>query len=88
MGIVCQEADRLESVMIALAGHLSRAMLERYSHVRMKAKRGVVEAMRTAWPRQVSNVVPTKSPTVAHGTHDSVVDTLFVVNKCWRSSVG
>ena len=31
--------------MLALAGHLSRAMLERYSHIRMQAKREAVEAL-------------------------------------------
>ena len=33
------EAGAPESRMMALAEHLSQAMLERYSHVRMKAKR-------------------------------------------------
>jgi hypothetical protein len=33
-----------ESTMLALAGHMSRAMLERYSHVRMNAKRQAVQA--------------------------------------------
>ena len=54
-----------ESVMMALAGHLSRAMLERYSHVRMEAKRQAVEAMQTAKRPPKKNRVPTKSPTVA-----------------------
>ena len=31
-----------ESTMLALMGHMSRAMLERYSHVRMSAKRSAV----------------------------------------------
>lgn len=34
-----------ESTMLALMGHMSRAMLERYSHIRMAAKREAVEAM-------------------------------------------
>jgi len=29
--------------MLALMGHMSRAMLERYSHIRMTAKRIAVE---------------------------------------------
>jgi len=61
------EAGVPESTMMALAGHLSRAMLERYSHVRMKAKREAVQAMRTARPKRVSDGVPTKSPTVSPG---------------------
>jgi len=59
------EAGVPESTMMALAGHLSRAMLERYSHVRMKAKRQAVEAMQTAKRAPQENWVPTKSPTVA-----------------------
>ena len=31
-----------ESTMLALMGHMSRAMLERYSHIRMAAKRDAV----------------------------------------------
>ena len=30
---------------MAIAGHLSRAMMERYSHIRMNAKRQAVEAL-------------------------------------------
>jgi len=42
------EAGVPESTMLALMGHMSRAMLERYSHVRLKAKREAVEALSTA----------------------------------------
>jgi hypothetical protein len=31
--------------MLALMGHMSRAMLERYSHIRMAAKREAVAAI-------------------------------------------
>ena len=31
--------------MLALMGHMSRAMLERYSHVRMAAKRSAVKSL-------------------------------------------
>lgn len=31
-----------ESTMLALMGHMSRAMLERYSHIRMRAKRDAI----------------------------------------------
>ena len=34
-----------ESTMLALMGHMSRAMLERYSHIRMKAKREAVKSL-------------------------------------------
>jgi integrase len=34
-----------DSTIMAIAGHVSRRMLERYSHVRMEAKRNAVEAL-------------------------------------------
>jgi integrase len=39
------EAGVSESTMLALMGHMSRAMLERYSHIRMAAKREAVMAL-------------------------------------------
>jgi integrase len=39
------EAGVPESTMLALAGHMSRAMLERYSHIRMQTKRGAVQVL-------------------------------------------
>jgi integrase len=39
------EAGVPESTMLALAGHMSRAMLERYLHIRMKAKRAAVDTL-------------------------------------------
>ncbi len=35
-----------ESTMLAIMGHMSRAMLERYSHIRITAKREAVEGLR------------------------------------------
>jgi integrase len=34
-----------DSTIMAIAGHVSRRMLERYSHVRMEAKRKAMEAL-------------------------------------------
>jgi integrase len=34
-----------DATVMALAGHLSRAMMEHYSHVRMAAKRAAVEGL-------------------------------------------
>jgi hypothetical protein len=34
--------------MLAIAGHLSKRMLERYSHIRMEAKRKALDAIATA----------------------------------------
>jgi integrase len=39
------EAGVPESTMLALMGHMSRAMLERYSHIRMAAKREAVKSL-------------------------------------------
>ncbi len=44
------ESGASDSTIMALAGHLSRAMLERYSHIRMNAKRQAVESL-TLKPR-------------------------------------
>jgi integrase len=56
------EAGVPESTMLSLLGHMSRAMLERYSHIRMKAKREAVESLSL----QESVIwVPAKVTTVA-----------------------
>jgi integrase len=39
------ESGASDSTIMALAGHLSRTMLERYSHIRMQAKRQAVESL-------------------------------------------
>src|SRR6185312_4739640 len=39
------EAGVPESTMLALMGHMSRAMLERYSHIRMAAKRTAMDSL-------------------------------------------
>ena len=62
------EAGIAESTMLALLGHMSRAMLERYSHIRMKAKREAVEALSTAKIADNSDSVPTKVPTLGGAT--------------------
>jgi integrase len=53
------EAGVPESTMLALMGHMSRKMLERYSHIRMAAKREAVESLST---QAKSSAVPPKSP--------------------------
>lgn len=47
-----------ESTMLALMGHMSRAMLERYSHLRMAAKRHAVAGVTLGGQRANSNPVP------------------------------
>jgi len=48
-----------ESTMLALMGHMSRAMLERYSHIRMAAK---VQAVAGLTLSQNRELVPLKVP--------------------------
>ncbi len=58
------EAGVPESTMLALLGHMSRAMLERYSHIRLKAKRQAMESLNLPSEGQIQDEAPTKSPTV------------------------
>jgi integrase len=39
------ESQASDSTVMALAGHVSRAMMERYSHIRMEAKRKAVDTL-------------------------------------------
>ena len=42
-GEACPERSRGSNRVMALAGHVSGAMMERYSHIRMEAKRRAVD---------------------------------------------
>jgi hypothetical protein len=56
-----------ESTMFALMGHMSRAMLERYSHIRIKAKREAVAGVTLGRGTLFSNLttqIPVKVPVV------------------------
>lgn len=54
-----------ESTMLSLMGHMSRSMLERYSHIRMTAKRDAVEGMTLRPKGWNSEGVPVEVPVVA-----------------------
>ena len=58
------EAGTPESTMLALLGHMSRAMLERYSHIRLAAKRTAMDSISLA--REIADLKyePTNSPTL------------------------
>ncbi|MBI4906785.1 MAG: site-specific integrase [Acidobacteria bacterium] len=59
------EAGVPESTMLAIMGHMSRSMLERYSHIRMKAKREAVESLSFTPKTDTHSVgVPKESPKV------------------------
>jgi integrase len=55
-----------ESTMLALMGHMSRAMLERYSHIRMAAKRDAVAGITLRQKGENSDLLPVKVPVVEH----------------------
>jgi integrase len=59
------ESGASESTMLALMGHMSRAMLERYSHIRMAAKREAVAGITLRQEGENSEVVPVKVPVLA-----------------------
>jgi hypothetical protein len=63
-----QEAAVPGSTMLAIMGHMSRAMLERYSHIRMAAKSAAVEALSTMKKQPVSSEVPIRVPTTINPT--------------------
>ena len=48
------EAGAPDATLMAIAGHMSRRMLEHYSHVRMKAKREAVEKISSGLMSEVS----------------------------------
>ena len=55
------EAGIAESPMLAIMGHMSRAMLERYSHIRVQAKRDAVEALCSSRDRIAVSTLSTTS---------------------------
>jgi len=57
------ESGASDGTIMAIAGHLSRKMLERYSHIRMKAKRAAMGMVRTELLASVRTEVPEKVPT-------------------------
>ena len=50
--------------MLAFMGHMSRAMLERYSHIRMTAKRDAMAGVTLSQKGENSDGVPVKVPVV------------------------
>jgi site-specific recombinase XerD len=54
-----------ESTMLALMGDMGRAMPERYSHIRMAARREAVAGVTLRQKDKNSEVVPVKVPVMA-----------------------
>jgi len=53
--------------MLALMGHMSRAMLERYSHIRIVAKHDAVAGMRLRPHGVISSLLPVNPPVTTLG---------------------
>lgn len=56
------EAGVPESTMLALMGHMSRAMMERFSHIRLAAKQEAVAALPPLRGLRIQAPHPQKSP--------------------------
>jgi len=61
------EAGVPESTMLDMMGHVSMAMLRRYSHIRAQARREAIDALEL---RQLANAVPKVSPTVSESANE------------------
>jgi integrase len=60
------ESQVPDAVIMAIAGHVDRKMLEHYSHVRMEAKRKALEALpRTTSAAENDHPVPENAPTAS-----------------------
>jgi hypothetical protein len=59
------EAGVAESTMLALLGHTSRAMLEKYSHIGMAAKREAVETLSLKPNAEKPEGIPKETPKVS-----------------------
>ncbi len=56
------ETGASDATLMAIVGHMSRRMLEHYSHIRMQAKRVAMDAPTPTLHRH-QNGVPTEIPT-------------------------
>ncbi len=61
------EAGVPESTMLAIMGHMSKAMLEKYSHIRKQAKRDAIQSIEAGSAAAFSLGVPKVSPKVDTG---------------------
>lgn len=46
---LCENPAVSEQTIMALAGHVSRSMLNRYSHIRTQAKHSAIAALEQSW---------------------------------------
>jgi integrase len=71
------EGQASEQTIMAIAGHVSRKMLEHYSHIRMEAKRAALEAIAQAPNPAIFGVVASQIPSqVAESQNRQVANPL------------
>jgi integrase len=61
------ESQASDQTIMAIAGHVSRQMLEHYSHIRMAAKRAALDSISTPLPDPKAD----KSPTLQRAVHQN-----------------
>lgn len=62
------ERQASDQTIMSIAGHVSREMLEHYSHIRIAAKRGALDAISTPLPMLVTQALQPESD--SQGTMD------------------
>jgi integrase len=55
------ELDLSDQTIMSIAGHVSREMLDHYSHIRLAAKRRALEALETPIPEEQPTQEPFKA---------------------------
>jgi hypothetical protein len=61
------ESQASDQTIMSIAGHVSREMLEHYSHIRMAAKRAALDSIATRLP----DLSHAKSPTIGGRVHQN-----------------
>jgi hypothetical protein len=58
------ESQASDQTTMSIAGHVSRQMLEHYSHIRLAAKRAALDSIATPLPAPASGKTPVFEPDV------------------------
>lgn len=64
---LCENPNVSEQTIMALAGHVSKAMLERYSHARTKAKQEAIQALHAARSESLAEGAQKGAQSVSRG---------------------
>jgi integrase len=71
------ESQASDSTIMAIAGHVSRHMMERYSHIRQDAKRAALEGIGKVQPLPASIDRSDEGYDTNHGTNDNADDSVI-----------